>query len=157
MLKIPKSGKDNMAVSQNEDIINAIAEKNFTKLIQSIPYAQMIGLECIPIGDTSIFSLPKNDNNIGNPTLPAIHGGVLAGFMEMSAALHVMMTTNTQYLPKIVDFSVDYLRPGRHCDSFAQCDVVRQGRKIVNVMITTWQTAREKPIATARAHFLLNH
>lgn len=135
----------------------AIADKDFTKLIESIPYAQMIGVGCMPIGDSSIFVLPQNDNNIGNPTLPALHGGVLAGFMETAAALHVMMSADTQGVPKIVDFSIDYLSPGRHCDSFAQCEVVKLGRKVVNVTVTAWQTVPEKPIATARAHFLLQH
>ena len=107
------------------------------------------------IGETLIFKLPKNEDNIGNPFLPAIHGGVIGGFMELSAVLHIIMTTDTVALPKVVDFSLDYLRPGRFQESFAECDVVRQGRKVVNVSVTAWQTRKTQPIATARAHFLL--
>jgi uncharacterized protein (TIGR00369 family) len=143
-------------LKSDNSIVQALADRDFDRLIESIPYAQMIGVKCMPIGDTSIFCLPQNDDNIGNPTLPALHGGVIAGFMETAAVLHVMMATNTQSVPKIVDFSIDYLSPGRNYDSYAECVVVRQGRKIVNVIITAWQSSREKPTATARAHFLLD-
>lgn len=132
-----------------------LAKKNIDELVKAIPYAKTIGVQCIRLGDHCLFKLPQNDDNIGNPTLPAIHGGVLAGFMETAAVLHVMLAIELQHIPKIVDFSIDYLSPGRHRDSFAQCEIVRQGKKIVNVMITAWQRTQDKPIATARAHFLL--
>jgi acyl-coenzyme A thioesterase PaaI-like protein len=81
---------------------------------------------------------------------------VIGGFMEMSALLHVLFTTpSLAALPRVVDFSIDYLRAGKMTETYAECSVVRQGRKIVNVSITAWQTTRDKPIATARVHFLL--
>ena len=132
-----------------------IASKDMNGLIRHIPYAQFLGLESISIGDDFIFKLPKNGDHIGNPTLPAIHGGVLGGFMETCGALYVMMFSEVFTVPKVVDFSIDYVSPGRHCDSFASCNVVRQGRNIANVAITAWQSQPDKPIATARTHFLL--
>ena len=80
----------------------------------------------------------------------------MGGFMETAGNLHVMMTTKSATVPKVVDFSIDYLSPGRHRDTYAQCKVVRQGRKIANVQIVSWQTNIETPIATARANFLTN-
>lgn len=144
-----------MPTNKHSDITRAFANKDFIKLIQAIPYAQLIGANCIPIGNTFIFTLPKNNNNIGNPTLPAIHGGVLAGFVETAATLHVMMSTDIQRVPKIVNFSIDYLSPGRHKDTYAQCEIMREGRKIVNVSTTVWQSTKEKPIVMGRAQFLL--
>lgn len=137
-------------------LADAINNKDFITLTREIPYARLIGITCIPIGEHFIFKLPQNDNNLGNPSLPAIHGGVIGGFMETSGILHVMMSTGIDRVPKVVDFSIDYLRPGRNCDSFVSCEVLRQGRKIANVLITAWQTREEEPIATARAHFLLS-
>ncbi|MDZ4332713.1 MAG: PaaI family thioesterase, partial [Pseudomonas sp.] len=89
----------------------------------------------------------------GNPTLPALHGGVIAGFMEHSAMLHLLMFMGIPHLPKIIDFSIDYLRAGHYRDTFVQCQVWRQGRRVANVAITAWQTNQTEPIATARAHF----
>ena len=64
-------------------------------------------------------------------------------------------TIETDRIPKVVDFSLDYLRPGRLRDTYASCVVVRQGRKVVNVSVTAWQTQRNEPIANARTHLLL--
>lgn len=135
------------------------ATRDWKALIESIPYARLIGLQCLAIGEQFIFKLPQNEDNLGNPTLPALHGGVIGGFMEASATLHLKLSGagegEGEAIPRIIDFSLDYLRPGRHRDSFCQCTIIRQGRKIANVSIECWQTTRDEPIAVARAHFLL--
>ncbi len=136
-------------------IQQAQSSGDFQPLVDSIPYAGFIGLKFQRFGQDVLFQLPKNDDNIGNPILPAIHGGVIGGFMELAASLHLMMSMDTAALPKMIDFSLDYLRAGRHQDTFAECQVWRQGSRVANVAITAWQTERTSPIATARAHFLL--
>ena len=132
----------------------AHARGDYTTLLQLIPYAGLIGIECSRVGDDLLFKLPANKDNIGNPLLPAIHGGVIAGFMELAAALHLLIFTETPGVPKIIDFSLDYLRAGR--DTWARCQVCRQGRRVANVAITAWQSTESEPIATARAHFKID-
>ena len=58
-------------------------------------------------------------------------------------------------LPKITNFSLNYLRPARLRDTYAQCKLTRQGRLIANASINAWQENRNQPNAIARAHFLL--
>lgn len=128
---------------------------DFQTMVDNIPYAQFIGLKFQRLGQDILFHLPANPDNIGNPILPAIHGGVIGGFMELAASLQLVMTMDSVALPKIVDFSLDYLRAGRLKDTYAECQVWRQGSRVANVAITAWQSKRESPIATARAHFLL--
>ncbi|MCJ1877829.1 PaaI family thioesterase [Pseudomonas nitroreducens] len=137
-----------------EAMVRAAHEsKDYDPLIDAIPYARLLGIRCLRLGDDAIFHLPANPENIGNPTLPALHGGVIAGFMEHSALLHLLMFMGIPHMPKIIDFSIDYLRAGHFRDTYAQCQVWRQGRRVANVAITAWQTTRTEPIATARAHF----
>jgi len=126
---------------------------DYASLLHLIPYAKLIGVECSRVGDDVLFRLPANKDNIGNPLLPAIHGGVIAGFMELSAALHLLIFTGSPGVPKIIDFSLDYLRAGQFRDTWARCLVCRQGRRVANVAITAWQCTESEPIATARAHF----
>ncbi|WP_426135409.1 PaaI family thioesterase [Pseudomonas sp. PWP3-1b2] len=126
---------------------------NYEALLNLIPYARLIGVECTRLGDELLFKLPANKDNIGNPILPALHGGVIAGFMELSAALHLLVFTGSPGVPKIIDFSLDYLRAGQFRDTYATCQVWRQGRRVANVAITAWQSIPAEPIATARAHF----
>ncbi|BCX69847.1 MULTISPECIES: PaaI family thioesterase [Pseudomonas] len=128
---------------------------DYASLLQMIPYATLIGVECSRVGDELLFRLPANKDNIGNPLLPAIHGGVIAGFMELAAAMHLLIATGSPSVPKIIDFSLDYLRAGQFRDTWARCQVCRQGRRVANVAITAWQTTEGEPIATARAHFKL--
>ena len=126
---------------------------DYASLLHLIPYAKLIGIECSRLGDELLFRLPANKDNIGNPLLPAIHGGVIAGFMELAAALHLVVFTGSPGVPKIIDFSLDYLRAGQFRDTYAKCQVCRQGRRVANVAITAWQSTEAEPIATARAHF----
>ena len=96
-----------------------------------------------------------NESNLGNPTLPALHGGVMGGFLETAGILHTIAETKADKIPKVIDFSIDYLSPARHRDTFAACKVVREGRKVVNVNVTAMQKSWDKPIAIARMNILL--
>ncbi|MNT91644.1 hypothetical protein D3C72_2327790 [compost metagenome] len=73
--------------------------------------------------------------------------------MELAAALHLLVFTGSPGVPKIIDFSLDYLRAGQFRDTYAKCQVCRQGRRVANVAITAWQSTEAEPIATARGHF----
>ena len=140
----------------NPEILKYTQETgDFSRMLENIPYARFIGLECDLFGDDLIFRLPRKEQNLGNPILPAIHGGVIGGFMELSAVIYLMMAQETLRMPRIVDFSLDYLRAGLDRETFAECQLTRQGNRVANVMITAWQKSRSQPIATARAHFLL--
>lgn len=44
-------------------------------LLELAPYARLTGIECTRLGDELLFRLPANQDNIGNPILPALHGG----------------------------------------------------------------------------------
>lgn len=131
------------------------ASGEHSALVKAIPYAQFIGIEFDAPGDTQTFKLAQQDSNVGNPILPAIHGGVIGGFMELSGALHLLVSQSTPKFPKIIDFSLDYLRAGQNRDTYAFCEVTRQGGRVANVEVHAWQESRDKPIALARAHFLL--
>ncbi|WP_068754112.1 PaaI family thioesterase [Oleiphilus sp. HI0125] len=134
---------------------SALATKDFEPLISAIPYASYIGVELDGEPAAGFYKLNRQPSNIGNPILPAIHGGVLGGFMEMASMLHLLATQPGGVIPRIIDFSIDYLRAGLDRDTFVHCEVTCQGGRVANVEVHAWQQRREKPIALARAHFLL--
>lgn len=138
-----------------EAMLEARRSGDFQRAIDSVPYAKMLGMSYLLMGDELIFKLAASEHNIGNPLLPAIHGGVLGGFMEAAAGFHIAFRSDVEQLPKIVDFSLDYLRSAKVVDTFAKCRLVRQGKRVANVQVTAWQTSVDEPITTARAHFLL--
>jgi uncharacterized protein (TIGR00369 family) len=143
------------AVDFKQVVEQVRTSQNYSDLTKVIPYAELIGIEFDKQSEDLAFKLKKKPSNIGNPILPAIHGGVLGGFMELSAALHLLVSQTTLKFPKIIDFSIDYLRGGADRETYAYCEVSRQGGRVANVEIHAWQESRDKPIALARAHFLL--
>lgn len=139
--------------AQRQQLLHAHQCNDYAQLLDMIPYARLIGIECTREGDGLLFRLPASPDNVGNPLLPALHGGVIAGFMELAAALHLLIFTDTGRVPLIIDFSIDYLRAGLLRDTHARCQLWRQGKRVANVAITAWQGDEAQPIATARAHF----
>lgn len=144
-----------MTLSLKETLDKCRESNDFTPLVGAVPYARLLGIGCIKIGNDVVFTLPAQKDNIGNPTLPAIHGGVLGGFIEHAAILQVIMAMEEPRFPKVVDLSIDYLSAGHFRDSFAECKILRMGRRLANVQMVIWQTSKSEPVATARAHLLL--
>ena len=123
--------------------------------LKKVPYAVYLGIRAEMHDNEILFILPEDKKLIGNPSLPALHGGVVGAFMEQAAAFHLIAKMKKPALPKIINFSLDYLRPARLRDTYAQCNLTRQGRFIANVSITSWQEHIDEPNAIARAHFLI--
>lgn len=131
-------------------------ETPYQMLIERVPYARFLGIEAVARGEELLFILPKSETNLGNPTLPALHGGAVAGFLEQAAIIFLLLEMGEPRVPKTIDFTMDYLRAGHFRDTFAECRVTRLGRRVANVHISAWQVRRAEPIAIARAHFLLS-
>ena len=128
---------------------------NITAVNALIPYAQAIGLEAFSDDHGLVTVLRYRETNIGNTQIPAIHGGVIGALLEHAAIMHLLVETEVEVIPKIVNLSVDYLRPCLAEDTFARGMVIRQGRRVANVRVEAWQDCPDRPVAAAHAHFLL--
>lgn len=121
-----------------------------------IPYADYLGLRLAEDGARPVFRLPFQDKLVGNARLPALHGGVVAGFAETAATLHLIRALGGAKFPKCIDFSIDYLRSGRPEATYASCEVLRLGARVALVQVRCWQgRGPDQPITVARAQFLL--
>lgn len=92
--------------------------------------------------------------HIGNPIMEHFHGGIIASFMEATAAIAVRPDF-TETPAKPINLTVDYLRPGVKDPLFARAHVTRKGRRIASVSVTSWQIDQVKPVAEGLYHFLL--
>ncbi|MES2035276.1 MAG: PaaI family thioesterase [Pseudomonadota bacterium] len=124
-------------------------------LLARIPYAQFLGMRIELAGDEMTAILPFGQHIVGNPVLPAIHGGVLGAFMEMTALAQLLLTEGTARQPRVIDVSIEYLRSGRPLTTYARAEIKKVGRRIANVHVEAWQDKRAAPIAALRGHFLV--
>ena len=124
-------------------------------VLAGIPYARFLGLQAELHGDEMTAILPFADHLIGNPSLPAIHGGVLGAFMEITALAQLSISHGLARQPRPIDVTVQYLRSGKPQDTFARAQLKRVGRRIATVYVEAWQEARAAPIAALHGHFLI--
>jgi acyl-coenzyme A thioesterase PaaI-like protein len=145
------------------------------RLVNGVPYIQYLGIRFDRRGDELTAILPFDDKLIGNPMLPAIHGGVTAAFLEVAAIIELswsMLWNEMEQgrldpgegplggalmaLPKTIDFSVDYLRTGLPRDAYARARINRSGRRYASVHVEAWQDNRSRLFAQATGHFLMS-
>ena len=139
-------------------------------LVEGAPYVQFLGVQFDRRGDELTALLPFDDKLIGNPALPAIHGGVTAGFLEIAAQVELTWSLIWETIettggeppapdeirwPKTIDFTVDFLRSGLPRDAYARARVVRSGRRYASVHVEAWQDNRSRLFAQATGHFLM--
>jgi len=124
-------------------------------LIDHIPYAQFLGIQVDRKGNELTTILPFKESLVGNPTLPALHGGAIGAFLEITSVIQLLFDASCERLPKTVDLSIDYLRSGRPVPTYGRAIVTRQGRRIANVRTEIWQEEKAKPVAIAHGHYLL--
>jgi acyl-coenzyme A thioesterase PaaI-like protein len=102
-----------------------------------------------------VLHMPFSPKIIGNPILPAIHGGITGAFLETTAIVGLARELGVSTPPKPIGLTINYLRSGRALDSFANVSIVRQGQRVVAFQAQAWQDDAAKPIATAFGHFKL--
>ncbi|MEX2489154.1 MAG: PaaI family thioesterase [Pseudomonadales bacterium] len=124
-------------------------------LVDHIPYARFLGIQADIKGSEVTMILPFKDSLIGNVNLPALHGGAIGAFLEITSVVQLLFNTSCERLPKTIDISIDYLRSGKPVDTFGRATVTRQGRRVANVRAELWQDDRSKPVAASHGHFLL--
>lgn len=122
---------------------------DFTALVEAIPYFRFLGVELVPRAGRRVAVMRFAPHLVGNPTIPALHGGTLGALLESVALLEGIATTPGATLPKTITLTVDYLRPGRAQDVFAEAKVVKAGRRITTLHCVAWQDDERSPIAMA--------
>jgi len=142
-------------------------------LVTGVPFIRFLGIQFARRGDEITATMPYDDKLIGNPVLPALHGGATAAFLEVTAIIELSWSllwddieagridpakidrAHLPRLPKTIDFSVDYLRTGLPRDAYARARVNRSGRRYASVHVEAWQDNRSRLFAQATGHFLM--
>ncbi len=128
---------------------------DFGPLLAMIPYCQFLGISLDTIEDQLVGRMKFHADLIGNPTIPALHGGTLGALLESVAQFELLFRAESLVLPKVITLTVDYLRSGKAADVLVQAKIVRQGRRVATVHAWAWQDDKSRPIATANVTALV--
>lgn len=128
--------------------------QSLERLLNS-PYVKAMGVRFDQHGDELTGVMSFAPHIVGNPLIPALHGGAVGAFMEMTASASLLCAAELEGLPKTIDVSVDYLRPAAAKDVYARAIIGRLGSRVANVRVEAWQDRREAPVATLHAHFMI--
>jgi uncharacterized protein (TIGR00369 family) len=123
--------------------------------LAAIPYARFLDVRLEQDGEGLVCVLPFRDDLVGNAALPALHGGVVGAFLELTALVAAIDLVDSDRVPKPINFSVDYLRSVGPRDTRGRAEIVKQGRRIANVRVLAWQDDPGKPVAAGIGNFLL--
>ena len=148
-------------------------DRMLAALTEAVPYNRLLGVRFDRLGDELTGRLPFREGLVGNPTLPALHGGVTGSFLEITALMQLAWeqalglldeggaaarrVADGRYppMPKTIDITIDYLRSGRPRESYARATVQKAGRRVAHLHVEAWQDSRARPIAMLRGNFLM--
>lgn len=126
-------------------------------ILADLPYARFLGLTSAMKDDRLIVTMPFDGKLIGDPILPALHGGSTAALLEFAAIAEIARVHPGARLPRPINVSIAYLRSGKPLNVQAGARIVRAGRRVAHVHATAWQADPDQPIASLTAHFLMDH
>ena len=139
--------------------MSATPEQRAARLAQvlaAVPYITFLGVTAkLDDAGEVLAHLPFSPDLIGNTSLPALHGGVLGAFMELTALAALTTHEPARAQARTIDVTIEYLRTGRPVATHAAARFRKIGRRIANVRVEAWQSDRDKPVAALRGHFML--
>lgn len=122
------------------------------------PYAELLGVTVESVDGVPLLAMPFAMDVIGRPGF--VHGGALAGLLELAAITAVEHALIQDGRPdarfKPVNVTVDFMRGGREKVTRAQGQIIRLGSRIANVEAFAWQDERDRPVAAARMNLLIS-
>lgn len=142
-------------MSFSDELVRIRQTGDWAQLPKLVPFARMLGLQIDVRGDSLTCKLPYERRLIGNPTLPALHGGAVGGFLECAGILHLLWSTDTLAIPKTISVTVDYLLSSRPQDTYANAHVLKLGKRVSHLRVEGWQSLPEQPVVIATVNALM--
>jgi acyl-coenzyme A thioesterase PaaI-like protein len=135
-----------------------MSDENFAAAraaLQNLPYVRMLGFDIAQDEAGLRGLLPYQEHLIGNPLVPALHGGVVAALLHFTAAAQLMLDAAEAKIPQVFTCTIEYLASPDLQDSFATAEIVSRSRRFANVRATAWQPHTGKMISAATMQFLV--
>lgn len=131
-------------MSNREDLLEIVRT-----VMNSVPFNAHLGLEVLEVKEGfARLRLPFRPEFVGDPTRPALHGGVLSAMLDTvgGAAAWSMVTLSERI--STIDLRVDYLLPARLETVIAEGRVIRHGRRLSVVTMRAYHESNPAQTVT---------
>jgi len=128
---------------------------DLSRLLAGSPFARYLRVNAAIDGAGVLATLAARHTLVGNVSLPALHGGAIAAFLEITCLLQLAHETKSAVPARTIDLSVEYLRPGRPELVFARAEIRRLGRRVATVHAQAWQRDVNAPVCLLQCHLRL--
>lgn len=112
------------------------------------PIAAWLGFTVAESEGRRVYRLAFNETHIGNPAIRALHGGVIATFLELAMQSELLAMGSAA---ETVNVAVDYLSSSRAEDMTATVRIARIGRRLAFLEAEGRQSDGTRLVALARA------
>lgn len=124
------------------------------ELLRRPPFHRYLGLELVELdqeGGRAVVRMPYKEELIGNPQVPAIHGGILAALVDLAGGTATFHATGVP--TPTIDLQIDYVRPAiaeEERAHVAEAEIVNLGSTVAFVEIEVRDDVDEKLVARGR-------
>lgn len=127
------------------------------QVIDTLPFARSLGIIITTDASDGRLStrLPYAASVVGNPKVPALHGGALASLMQISATAELIRATGAAKPPRMFSITAEYLRSAALEDTIGTAVVVSRSRRFANLRVELRQPSSERVVAAATVQFRL--
>ncbi len=116
------------------------------------PFHTLLGLKVDHIDEECVrLFIPYKETLIGHAKRSMIHGGVISSLVDICGGFAVWTRCKPEDHIATITLSVDYLRPARAHDLYAEARVRLLGNKVGNAHVVVWSAGtREVHVAEGR-------
>jgi uncharacterized protein (TIGR00369 family) len=119
---------------------------------QMCPFNRFLGIKILEWREGFVRQeLPFRPEFIGDPTRPALHGGVMSTLIDTTGGFAVWTMIEIGDRVSTIDLRVDYLKPGAPETLICEAQVVRVGNRVGVIDARCFQpSAPERVVATGK-------
>ncbi len=122
------------------------------EIIARSPAARFLNLSVDLDAEGRVYGLGFQEAHIGNPLIRALHGGVVATFLEAAAEMELAAATGFSRF-QTISVQIDYLRGADAVDMFARARLIKVGKRVAVADAIGWQASEDQPVARAALSF----
>jgi len=110
--------------------------------LDRIPFNRVLGIRIVELAPgRALFSVPFRPELVGDPSRPALHGGVISAVADACGGCAVWSAVGDDDRVSTIALRVDYLRPGRLEELRCLGDVLRVGNRVGVAKISVFHPA----------------